>query len=460
MGNEKNYKQITKDILSAIGGKENIIKVSHCVSRLRFELRDEAIVKVDEAKKIPGVLSAQFSGKQFQVIIGTDVDMAYDEFCKHIGFQQTEIVHEDTVKPKKTVKVVLNKALSAMVNSMTPVLPIIVCGGMLKTIIALFGPTMLGWIPEGSGFYTIISFAGSAAFYFMPVFVGYYSAKQFNCSPALGMFFGTILVSPVLVEMAVAGSPLDFLGIPVTVVKYSNSVLPIILITWIMSYVEHFIKKHMPNVIQLFVPFATILVMLPVGLCLLAPLGNFCGQFISSLLLWIHSVIGPVAVGLVGATFLILIMTGMHHTINFICITNLAMVGYDNLVGVGAAPALMATIGVALAFSLKTKKVENKSLGWSSFLMIAVGGLSEPTIYGVLLPYKKMLLAQIIGGLCGGMYLGLMGVKMYTRTGANILLVTRFIGGSTQNVMHGLIGSIIALVMGFVLVFFLKFDEK
>ncbi|MDT2756335.1 PTS transporter subunit EIIC [Enterococcus asini] len=462
MTDEQKFHETADEVLHAVGGKENVASVFHCMTRLRFHLKDSSLPNTDEIKKIDGVLGAQLSGGQYQVIIGPNVGKVYTELCKIAGISEQAAVDvpEDKPKEKLTPKSIGQSILNNLTGSITPVLPIFICAGLLKMIIIIFGPGMLGVLSDKSGLYTVLSFAGDAGFYFLPVFLGYTSAKQFKASPLIGMLLGAILIHPSFIEAVSSGTSLDFLGLPITPMTYSSSVIPVILVVWIMSYVERFWNKVIPEMLKIMlVPFLTVLIMLPLSLVVLAPLGVILGSFISTFFFWLHSVLGAWGIALLGAVYALLIMTGMHHPLNLAVFATLGSVGYDKIVFVAGTSASMALAGVALAFAIKAKKPENRSIGFSSFFLLEIAGITEPTIYGVALPYVRPFIAQAIGGFCGALYMGFMDVKMYNLIGSNIFGLAGFIGKDANNFMHAIIGSVIAFVVAFVALFIIGFDE-
>ncbi len=200
-----NNEQIAKEVLAAVGGKDNVSNVAHCMTRLRFTLKDNGLPNLEEIKKIKGVLGVQISGGQFQVIIGQNVNKVYEHVCKLSDFEAQKTVEEnlDAPKEKLTVKTALSKAMNILSGSITPLIPIMLVAGMFKMIVAVFGPTMLGVLSEGSDLYTLFTFIGDAGFYFMPVFLGYTSAKKMGATPVLGMLLGAILIHPTFLGMAV-----------------------------------------------------------------------------------------------------------------------------------------------------------------------------------------------------------------------------------------------------------------
>ena len=458
----KNYQEMAEQILQAVGGKENVQSITHCITRLRFRLKDKTAVKEDEIGKIDGVMGCQYSGEQFQVIVGTSVGKVYSivsDLAGHAEGGQTE--KGEAPKEKLTIKNLGSRIITGLTSCITPVLPVIICAGMLTLVQTVLGPTMLGLLSADSGVYTVLSFAANAGFYFLPVFLGYTSAKYFKANPLIGMLMGAILLHPTFTDLVAAGTPLDIFGIPVTAATYSTSVVPIILICFVMSYVERFFSRIIPDVVKLvFVPVCTVLVMLPLGLCLLGPLGYILGNYISVFFLWLHDVLGPVAVGLIAAAYLPLIITGMHHTINMAAVVSMMSLGYDNVVLVGAAAATLASIGANIGFTLKAKKKENKSLGLTCVVMQALVGLGEPGIYGIYLPHRSVFAAELLGAFSGGVVMSLLGCKLYALTASNIMILLGFVGGeSNMNFICAVIGGLVAAVVAIVVTMVLKLKE-
>jgi PTS system beta-glucosides-specific IIC component len=240
-------KEIATNVLKAVGGKSNVTNVTHCMTRLRLNLKDDSVPKDDEVKAIAGVLGVVRSGGQYQVVIGQNVPKVYAEVCKIGGFQTKEAIDENLDAPKEkeklTFKKVGNNILNYMAGSLTPLIPIIMAAGLFKTVLAIFGPDLLGVFSAESDMYILLDFLYDAGFYFLPIFIGYHAAKKLNASPVLGMYMGAILIAPDFIELANSGATFTVYGIPCSLNDYSQSVLPIVLSVWILSYVEKFFKK-------------------------------------------------------------------------------------------------------------------------------------------------------------------------------------------------------------------------
>lgn len=459
MSNNK-YEVLGTQILELVGGKDNVSSLTNCVTRLRFNLKDQSLVDQNKIKALSGVMGCQFSSGQFQIIIGPDVKKVLNVIAPQIDGKAKNVVKESE-KEKLTIKNVFSKILTNFTACITPALPVIICAGMLKLIAVIVGPIMLGLIEADTGIYTILSFAGDAGFYFLPVYLGYTSAKHFNTSVFIGMLLGAILIHPTLMSIILEGGSLDLLGLPVTLVNYSSSVLPIVLIVWVMSYVRRFIDQIMPKMLKMIlVDVLTVIIMLPIALCVLGPLGSILSIYITNAFLAIHNVLGPLGIGLIAALYLPLILTGMHHAVNLAAIVTMTSIGYDNVIFVAAAAAILSVLGANLAFIIKTKKVENRSLGVTATIMQAVGGIVEPTLFGIYLPYKKIFVAQSIGAFTGATVMGFLRCKIYALMGSNVFILAGFLGEDSNNFIYACIGCAVAIVVAFILTFILGFDEN
>lgn len=454
----ENYEKLVQNIIEFVGGKDNITSIIHCVSRLRFDLKDEGLANEEAMKALDGVSGCQKRAGQFQVIIGLHVKEVYNEVCRQLGKDETQADKPEKKKTKLSIKSVFNGMLNALVASVVPVLPVIVCYGLTQLVILIFGA--IGIMPEESGAYQLISLVAESALYFLPVFVAYSAAKHFNTSIVLALLMGTAMVSPTFLSLLNGSAPLNFFGIPIAAVDYTNSIVPIIFVVWIMSYVEKLFKRIIPKSLNLLlVPFLTVFVMIPIAFCAFAPLGYYLSMAVSSALYWLHNTFGPVGIGVLAAVYNLLILTGMHHTVGILGLAEYAAQGFETFVYVATSATVFSTLGIIVAFLVRSKKKENKKLGKSTLFMNGLLGLSEPTVYGILVPFKRIFLAQIIGAFVGGIYMGITGVKSYMVVSAGILCIANFIGGDTMNMVHGLIGLAISFAAAFAAVLLLGFKE-
>lgn len=457
-------RKIAAEILKAVGGEANITNATHCMTRLRLTLKDESLADTEAVKGISGVMGQQFKAGQYQVIIGTNADKVYKEFANISGIENasSEDSTSYTSGKKLTLKSVGTGIMDTLSGSLTPVIPVILAASIFKMIVAVFGPDMLGILSTESNLYTLFTFVGDAGYYFFPLLLGYTSAKKMGVSPVLGIFMGGIMLHPTMVQMATDGAAFTIYGIPCNVQNYSSTLLPIILSVWAMSYVERFFKKIIPDTLKiLFVPVLTIAVMLPVSLCILGPAGAFLGKYICALIIAFSNTFGFVGAAVIGALWEFLVMTGMHHVMITQMILVFSETGCDPVVTLGAASASLAVTGMCLGCALAFKGKEEKSLSLSYVVATFLGGVTEPGLYGLGMRYRKPFIGMAAGGFAGGLYAGLMGVKAYAMVPvASFLAMTGYAGGSTMNLVHGIISGAIAVVVATIVTYVLCREKK
>ena len=461
MARDEKFTKLAKEILEEVGGKENIKNLAHCATRLRFNLKDENVPKDEKIKEIKGVLGVIRAGGQLQVIIGQDVSKVYGEACEIIGIKSNNVIEEDNkTKETITIKSILNKVLDVLSGSLVPAIPVITASAFFKMFTALLGPTMLNVISEKSDFYVLSSFVGDAGFYFFPVIIGYTSAKKFKVSPIMGIMLGGIMLHPTFT--ALIGKEFSVYGIPCSVQNYGSTILPIILSVWVMSYVERFFNKYLPSALRsVFAPASTIAVMLPITLCVLGPAGSFLGNYIGNGIIALGSVAGFLGVAIIGATFEFLVMSGMHMILISVLFQIFATAGHENFVAVGMAAATYAVAGMCLGAALRIKDSEQKSLSFGFLVSLLVGGITEPGLYGVGVRYKRPLIGLVAGGFVGGLYMGILHLGHYTLVPAtNIIGILAFTGNGIFNLVNGIIGCIISVIVAAVVTYFFGFDKN
>lgn len=452
------YEQLCKEILMQIGGKENISFVTHCMTRLRMNVKDQGKINQEKLKKVNGVLGCQFSGGQFQVIIGQHVDEVYNEFAEMTGLQVQNKIDEklDDTKEKFSWKELPNKLIDAVSGCVTPILPIITVTGIIKLIAALLGASMLNLLPANSDFMILMTFVGNAGFYFFPIFVAWSASKKFNTSTPIALFLGAILIHPTLIEMVTNGTAFNVYGIPMTLVNYSSQFLPSILIVWVMSYIYKFFEKISPKSLKIIlVPTCTMLVMLPLALCIVGPLANLAGQGLAAFFTGLYSLAGPLAIGLIGASWYFLVATGMHQALIALATTMIANMGADNIILVGSKSGTYALMGLAVAYLIRCKK-ENKAVASANAVTLLLGGISEPTIFSMLLRYKKAMIAQLIAGFVGGVFCGFFQVSVYFFGATNVLTGLAF----GKDVVLGMLACSISFILALVIGLILGFDDS
>ncbi|MFS0868336.1 beta-glucoside-specific PTS transporter subunit IIABC [Paenibacillus xylanilyticus] len=467
-----NYDQLAKDILSRVGGSGNVNSVFHCVTRLRFKLKNESVAKTEEIKNLPGVITVMQSGGQYQVVIGNEVPDVYKAIVK-VGNLPTEGQVEET-KEESGKKVGLFSRFIDMISGVfTPLLGLLAATGMIKGFTAMF--LSFGWLTDTSGTYQLLNATGDCLFYFFPVFLGYTAIKKFGGTPFLGMAIGATLVYPTLSGLT-AGDPLytlftgtlfespihiTFLGIPVILMNYSSSVIPIIIATFFAVKVERFFKNIIPKVVSTFlVPFFTLLVIVPATFLVIGPVSTWAGQLIGAGATGIYD-LSPLLTGLViGGLWQVFVLFGLHWGLVPVMLLNLSTSGADPVVAMSFA-ASFAQIGAVLAVMLKTKNAKLKSLSIPAFIS-GIFGVTEPAIYGVTLPLKKPFIMSCIAGGIGGAILGFFGSKMYMFGGLGVFGYPTFINSATgvdSGFYMALVATAVAFVLGFVLTYVVGFKD-
>lgn len=445
-----NYEQLAKSILEKIGGEKNISNVTHCATRLRFNLVDASKADTEKLKKTKGVIGVVDKGAQYQIIIGSDVSNVYKEFLKLGNFNNTS---QSSGEEKKR----LEKIFDIISGTFTPILPPLTACGMLKAVLVIL--TTFGWMSKDSQTYYMLSFMADAIFFLFPVALGYTAAVKFKCNPFMGMLIGGIMIHPNWNTLVAAKEAVTFFGLPVKLVTYTSSVIPIILVVWVMSYVENFADKISPKPIKFFSkPLITVLIMGPLALIALGPIGSILGDGLANVVTAINNVAPWSIPMLVGTLSPLLVMVGMHYALIPIGFNELGLKGAENVVGPGMLVSNVAQGGATLSVALKTKNKDLKQLAGSAVLT-AVLGITEPAMYGVTMRLKKPLISICISGGLAGLYCGIMGVVRYSSGAPGLASLPIFIGENPMNIVHAVIACGIAFVSAFVLTWIIGFED-
>lgn len=457
------YDELAETLIDLVGGKGNISFFTHCVTRLRFNVKDKGLIEEKAIDGTKGVVGSQWQGDQFQIIIGQHVGDVYKVICKKIGYEdKKEVSGEGAVEEAGKKKFSIGKIFDAISGCMTPLLPLLIGGGMLKAVLLIL--TQFSLISVDSPTYIVLSLVGDAAFYFLPVFVGATGARKFGANMGFGMLIGASLIHPQFIEAVANGAPLSVYGLPVFAASYASSIIPMILSTFILSYVEKYVTKYTPKVLQsMAVPLVTLLIMIPLTFCLLAPIGAIVGSYLAEGIMWLYNTTGFLAVGLTSATYILLCLTGMHTAILPIGFTMLATIGYDPLLATGAVLYTINQGIVALVVAIKTKDVDERSTALTCVITALVAGISEPSLFGFTLKNKKLFYSSMIGCFVGGLYAGITKTYSYAFTGTvGLLGIPGYVGPNSMNVINACIAIAISCVVTFVLgmVFAYKEDSK
>lgn len=456
------YKKLAEEVLAAVGGSENVDSVAHCMTRLRFILKNDSIAKEEDINKITGVIKTIKAGGQTQIVIGQGVDNVYEEVCRLGNFTTTAAIDEnlDAPKGKLTVKDVLNNIMGAVSGSLVPVLPALIAAGIFKMVAVLFGPKNLAILSADNPIYVFCDLVNTATYYFLPFFIAYTASKKFKSSPIFPMMLVAVMLHPTFLGIVSAGEPFKLYGLlPMPLVNYTNGVIPIVICTYIIALIEKWVKKIVPDALRtIFVPVLIMVIAFPICLCVFGPVCNWIMEYVAKGILWLNDHVGILAIVVVGALWHIVVMFGMHMPIMMTLLPTWMAMGYDAIVSPGAIAAGLSGIGVELAYALRAATKEKRELGWSCLVTTVTANISEPALYGIMLVDKRALAYQMIGGAAGGLVMYILGgkVTLFSGVGFPFLNFLRF----GEYAVAGAIGMIVALAVGFVLGFIFGFEKE
>ena len=451
------YTDMAGRLIELVGGKDNVNDVLHCMTRLRFRLKDESKFQEDAIRKVPGVLGVQKNIGEFQIVIGPKVDDVYQEVVRVGGFAARDAVPENPDEPaaprKLTLKALGGKLFELISGCITPVIPTFVVMGMLNTIAALLGPSVLGLLAADSDAYVLLTGMASAVTYFLPFLLAFSASRKLGANTIVSLVMAAILLSPTISNAVAAGEPFTVFGIPMTLVDYSTTFLPILLIVAVQVYVEKFLNRITPDVLKaILVPTLTVLVMAVMGLCLLGPIGQWLGNGLAALLIALSEHAGFLEGALVAALYPFLVAFGMGGPVFLATFAIYTQTGLDYLYFPFMAVYGMCIEGVATAYIIKSRKAADREIGLVALVSQALGGVSEPTIYGILFKNRTCLLVEVIASAIGGFYIGLTHTAMINLT-VSVPIVGPFLmfaGQETANLVNGCIGVALAFVLGLV----------
>jgi len=453
-----NYQVTAQSIIKAIGGESNVLQLTHCMTRLRFNLKDETIVDDAKVKNISGVLGVTAKGGQYQVIIGPKVSGLYEEIISQIKLPTGVDTKIPQTKKTNSLKSTINNIFNFLAGSMTPLIPILLAASLMQTIAVMIGPQLLGWVNESNDMFRLFMFTGQAGFYFLPVFIGYSAAKKLDVSIPIGMLLGGILLSPVWFDIVESGEAFSVYRLPAFLQNYNGSVLPMVLTIYVMSHVERFLKKYSPDLLKVFlVPFGTLIIMLPLMFVVLGPLGQYIGIYISEFIISINGIAAPIGVALIAVAFRFMVLTGMHPIMFAYLFTTFPTMGYDDFLIPGILVTSWSAVGIAISVIRKLKKREDKQLAMGYLVTWFFGSVGEPMLYGLFVKYKTPLIAGIISSAITGLLAGALGLRAYVMSTINgVYALFSFVGGDTQNYIALVITIIVAVVSGYITMSFFE----
>lgn len=450
---KKDYGQVADKLIQAMGGKDNITRVFHCMTRLRFYVKDRNAIREDEIKKLKEVSGTNWYQDQFQVIVGNEINAVYDALVQK-GLPNDD---EGEVQTSQTKKSVLSKVIDAITGCMTPMIPALTAAGMMKVVLSLLDTFHL--VETGGSTYQVITFIGDAAFYFMPFLIAANAAKVFKVNQSLALIIAGVFLHPTFTAMIAGDDPITLFSLPIARTTYSYSVIPIILMVWIMSYIVKLVDKITPKMVKLILqPTLVILISAPIALIVVGPLGGIIGDGLAVAIDFLSVKLGFIVVGVLAAAFPFIVMTGMHHALTPIGL-NAVATGGDSLIFVSQVCSNVAQSGAAFGVAVKSKNKEMKQLASASGIS-AIMGITEPALYGVTLKLKRPVVAAAIAAGIGGAFGGIVQVTLYIAQN-NITAIPAFIGEKgMSNLLYGVIMIIISFVGAFVLTLIFGFKDE
>ncbi len=464
------YENLAKEILENVGGKENINSLTHCVTRLRFRLKDESKANDEALKNNPGVVTVMKSAGQYQVVIGNHVPLVYADVCELAGISNgTQQVEEEAPQG------LFNKLIDIISGCFQPILGPLCAAGIIKGLNALL-VFILGSSFNNSGTYMILNAIGDSIFNFLPIILGYTAAKKFNVNVIVGMIIGSTLCYPTIQTdtLSAAGKAIGtlpfigsyytkFIGIPFVSGNYTSTVVPVICIVALAAQIQKIAKKFVPEMLQnFFVPFFVLIISLPIGLLVIGPVVSLLTTVLSNMFAGLYAFSPIVTAFVIGALWQCLVIFGLHWALVPMAMVNIGNLGYDTILP-GMLGTTFAATGVLAAMYLKLKDENKKALAIPGVIS-AFCGVTEPAIYGFLLPEKTPFVFSCIGGAVGGAIMGTVAVKQYVIGGLGIFSVVNFISpkGNATGMIISLIAGAVSLVVGFVLtmIFYKTNDQQ
>lgn len=448
------YKELASFIIEAVGGKTNIVSLTHCATRLRFALKDDSIPDEKKIKAKKGVLGVSVNGGQYQIIIGNTVPKVYATIMDQLDLKEKSAGEE--IKQKRKIGEIIMEFTSAVFS---PILPALIGAGLINALLSL--AVLLGLNNE-SNIYYFISIIGNAPLYFIPILLAYTASKRVGVNSFLAVAIAGAMLHPNYIALLPEGisalTTMPVMGIPVTLANYGSSVIPALLMVGALYYVDKFLDKVIPALVKFFVkPVLDLVIVGCLSFVILGPVGYLAGAALCNGLNVIDARVGWLVPTLIGALTPLMVLTGMHNGLGPFMLQSFADRGYEKLAGPGQLPSNVAQGAAALAVALRTKKnKEFKQMSFSAGLT-AVLGITEPAMFGVTLKVKKVLPCVMIGGGIGGFYAGITGLKCYSFCAAGLLALPAFV---SPDGWGNLINAVITLLLGFGVTFVLVFFQN
>ncbi|WP_241568870.1 PTS transporter subunit EIIC [Rosenbergiella collisarenosi] len=441
-------------ILDGLGGRGNIKDYFHCATRLRFNLYDYSLLDQEKLKSQPSILSVVIASGQCQLIIGTEVESVYQTIKTVINNQEMSNTNEcsnegksENTTTRKESKI--NLILGFISGSFLPIIGVIAAAGLLRamtTVLAEFSYF------HGSETLKVINLIANVPFHYLPVILGFSIARKLKSNELVGAAIGAALLYPELTKLA--GQTLHFVGVPIIVADYSGTVFPIFFAIVTAAFIERSLKRIIPNSLQLmFAPLITFLIVVPLTLILLGPFGAILGDYMAKGILYVINLSGLLSGIFIGAFYSIIVMFGLHWTLTPIMYTNLVH-GGDPIYAIGGMSAI-AQMGIALGILIKSKDSKTRQLAGGAFFPSLISGVTEPILYGLIIPHKRTIPFMFISGAVGGGIIGFYGVKLNEMVFASLLSIP-----TAQNILVYTVALFATLLTGALLVIIFGYESK
>ena len=441
IGVSKKYTSLAKEIVESLGGKANINDAYHCQTRLRFKLADENMVDDDKVGSIDGVVKVVRNAGVYQVVIGTHVADVFEEIEKFVDVKK-EAGSQEAEEKKNIAETIIDFVAGVF----QPVIPALSGAGMVKALLALL--VVLNVITPENQTYALLNLFADGVFYFLPLILAFTTAQKLKCNPILAAGVGAMMLHPNWIAMVEAGKAVKFFDvIPFTLTTYGSSVIPIILVIFVQSYVEKFLKRVIPKAVELvFLPMLTFLIMGVLAFAVLGPIGSILGGYLATFFTFLSETAAWAPAVLVGGFLPLMVMFGLHNGVAPLGVMQMANLGYDSIFGPGCVCSNIAQSVASLVVAVRTKNTKDRSLALSSGIT-AMMGITEPALYGVNLPKKYPLVAAMIGGGCGGLFAGLTHTHRFATGSSGIPAVLLYIGDNTMQYLYNIIIALVITVV-------------
>lgn len=451
----RDYDKLAVDIIKAVGGKENIVKASRCATRLRLVLKETTNEAKENVSNLTGVITVVESGGQFQVVIGTHVGKVFDKVASELNLDSNTIEDE----PKASI---LNRIIATMSAVFAPFIYILAAAGILQGCLILINMANPSF--SSTGTYEVLSFMSWAPFTFLPIFIAITASKHFKCNAFIAVACCAALVSPTWAEIAsriADGESVRFLGISLAETTYTSSVLPPLFLVWILSYVERFVDKKLPEVIKsLFTPFICMIVMVPLTILVIGPLSDSLATGIANGYNYLYNLAPAVAAAVIGGLWQIVVIFGVHWGVTPMCLANYDLYGMDTFQAFQTM-AVIAQAGAVFGVFVKARNKQTKNIALSAGVT-GIFGITEPAIYGVNLRFKKPFICGCIAGAIGAVVGSFFNIAYYAYAGLPGLLtvVNSITPDNPKSIIGMLLGAAISFFGAIALVQIVGIGEK